>query len=201
MIAHLHGRLLKKMPQSIIIDNAGIGYEVFAPLSTFYALPDETEEVSLHIYTHVKEDALILFGFQTPLEKDIFLLLISVSGIGPKLSLNILSGIGPEELLGAIARKDAVRLQTIPGVGKKTAERIALELGEKAQLIMGDSEPTLPQVEVGADKKVLDDAISALLNLGYSAKLAKNAVGKAHSSHEDSNLEGLIREALRVLAK
>ena len=200
MIAHLHGMLLKKTPQSLIIDNAGIGYEVFAPLSTFYALPDETEEVSLHIYTQVKEDALVLFGFQTPLEKGIFLLLISVSGIGPKLSLNILSGIGPEELVGAIASKDAVRLQTIPGVGKKTAERIALELGEKAQLIMGDMKATLPPVVVSADKKVLDDAISALLNLGYSAKLAKNAVGKAHANNEDSSLESLIREALRVLA-
>jgi Holliday junction DNA helicase RuvA len=200
MIAHLHGTLLKKTPQSIIIDNAGIGYEVFAPLSTFYALPDETEEVSLHIYTHVKEDALVLFGFQTPLEKNIFLLLISVSGIGPKLALNILSGIGPEELLVAIARKDAVRLQSIPGIGKKTAERIALELGEKAQLIMGDMKSTLPQVVVGADKKVLDDAVSALLNLGYSAKLAKNAVGKAHSNAEDSSLESLIKGALSVLA-
>ena len=200
MIAHLHGTLLKKTTQSIIIDNAGIGYEVFAPLSTFYALPDETEEVSLHIYTHVKEDALVLFGFQTPLEKSIFLLLISVSGIGPKLALNILSGIGPEELLVAIARKDAVRLQSIPGIGKKTAERIALELGEKAQLIMGDMKPTLPQVAIGADKKVLDDAVSALLNLGYSAKLAKNAVGKAHSNTEDMSLESLIKEALRVLA-
>jgi len=199
MIAHLQGTLLKKTPQSMIIDNAGIGYEVFVPLSTFYALPDRNEEVSLHIYTHVKEDALVLFGFQTPLEKDIFLLLISVSGIGPKLALNILSGIGPEELLGAIARKDAVRLQSIPGVGKKTAERIALELGEKAQLIMGDMKPTLPQVVIGADKKVLDDAVSALLNLGYSAKLAKNAVGKAHSGTEDMSLESLIREALRVL--
>ena len=199
MIAHLHGMLLKKTPQSLIIDNAGIGYEVSVPLSTFYALPDETEEVSLHIYTHVKEDALMLFGFHTPLEKGIFLLLISVSGIGPKLSLNILSGIGPEELLGAIARKDAVRLQSIPGVGKKTAERIALELGEKAQLIMGDMKPTLPQIVVGADKKVLDDAVSALLNLGYSAKLAKNAVGKAHSGTEDISLESLIKEALRVM--
>jgi len=199
MIAHLHGTLLKKTPQSMIIDNAGIGYEVSVPLSTFYALPDETEEVSLHIYTHVKEDALMLFGFHTPLEKDIFLLLISVSGIGPKLSLNILSGIGPEELLGAIARKDAVRLQSIPGVGKKTAESIALELGEKAQRIMGDMKATMPQVVVGADKKVLDDAVSALLNLGYSAKLAKNAVGRAHSDTEDSSLESLIKEALRVL--
>ena len=99
----------------------------------------------------------------------------------------------------AIARKDSVRLQTIPGVGKKTAERIALELGEKAQLMMGDMEPTIPKVMLGADKKVLDDAVSALLNLGYSAKLAKDAVGKAHSNNEDRSLETLIKEALRVL--
>lgn len=200
MIAYLQGTLLQKTTQSIIIDNAGIGYEVFVPLSTFYNLPDRNEEMSLHIYTHVKEDALMLFGFQTPLEKDIFLLLISVSGIGPKLGINILSGIGPDELLAAIARKDSVRLQTIPGVGKKTAERIALELSEKAQLLVGDLEPTLPKVVVGADKKVLDDAVSALLNLGYPAKLAKDAVGKAHSNNEDRSLETLIKEALRVLA-
>jgi Holliday junction DNA helicase RuvA len=199
MIAHLHGNLLKKTTQSIIIDNVGIGYEVFVPLSTFYALPEKNEEVSLHIYTHVKEDALMLFGFQTPLEKDIFLLLISVSGIGPKLAINILSGIGPDDLLGAMARKDTARLQSIPGIGKKTAERIALELGEKAQFMMGDMTPTLPPV-IGVDKKILDDAVSALLNLGYSAKLAKKAVEEGHSGKEDMSLENLIKEALRVLA-
>ena len=199
MIAHLHGNLLKKTTQSIIIDNVGIGYEVFVPLSTFYALPEENEGVNLHIYTHVKEDALMLFGFHTPIEKNIFLFLISVSGIGPKLAINILSGIGPDDLLGAMARKDTARLQSIPGVGKKTAERIALELGEKAQLMMGDRKPTLAPV-TGVDKKILDDDVSALLNLGYSAKLAKKAVEKAHSGKEDMSLENLIKEALRVLA-
>ncbi|UCB48772.1 MAG: Holliday junction branch migration protein RuvA, partial [Deltaproteobacteria bacterium] len=189
-----------KTTQSIIIDNAGIGYEIFVPLSNFYALPEKNEEVSLHIYTHVKEDALMLFGFQTPLEKDIFMLLISVSGIGPKLAINILSGIGPDDLLGAMARKDAVRLQSIPGVGKKTAERLALELGEKAQLMMGDMKPALPQAVIDVDKKVLDDAVSALLNLGYSTKLSKNAVEKAHSGAKDMSLASLIKEALRVLA-
>ena len=200
MIAHLHGTLLKKTTHCIIIANAGIGYEVFVPLSTFYALPEMNEKLSLHIYTHVREDALTLFGFQTPLEKDIFLMLISVSGIGPKLAINILSGIGPDELLGAMARKDAVRLQSIPGVGKKTAERIALELGEKAQLMVGDIEPTLPRAVVGVDKKILDDAVSALLNLGYSVKMSKNAVEKAHSGTEEMNLESLIKAALKVLA-
>jgi Holliday junction DNA helicase RuvA len=200
MIAHLHGTLLKKATHCIIIANAGIGYEVFVPLSTFYALPEMNEEVSLHIHTHVREDALTLFGFQTPLEKDIFLMLISVSGIGPKLAINILSGIGPGDLLGAMARKDAVRLQSIPGVGKKTAERIALELGEKAQRMVGDIESTLPQSVTGGDKKVLDDAVSALLNLGYSIKMSRNAVEKAQSETEEISLESLIKAALKVLA-
>lgn len=199
MIAHLHGTLLEKTTRSIIVDNAGIGYEVFIPLSTFYALPEKNEKVSLHIYTHVKEDALMLFGFQIPLEKDIFSLLISISGIGPKLALNILSGIGPDDLLGAMAHKDTVRLQSIPGIGKKTAERIALELSEKAQLMMGDMAPTLSQAVIGLDKKILEDAVSALLNLGYSSKLSKNAVEKAHSGREDMSLESLIKEALKVL--
>ena len=199
MIAHLHGTLLKKATHCIIIANAGIGYEVFVPLSTFYALPEMNEEVSLHIHTHVREDAILLFGFQTPLEKDIFLMLISVSGIGPKLAINILSGIGPDDLLGAIARKDAVRLQSIPGVGKKTAERIALELGEKAQIMAGDTKPTVPRAVFDVDKKILDDAVSALLNLGYSAKISRNAVERAHSGAEDMTLESLIKAALKVL--
>jgi Holliday junction DNA helicase RuvA len=200
MIAHLHGTLLKKTTHCIIIDNAGIGYEVFVPLSTFYTLPEMNEEVNLHIHTHVREDAILLFGFQTPLEKDIFLMLISVSGIGPKLAINILSGIGPDDLLGAIARKDAVRLQSIPGIGKKTAERIALELGEKAQLMVGDTTPTLPRVVSDGDKKILDDAVSALLNLGYSIKISRNAVEKAYSGAGEMSLESLIKAALKALA-
>ena len=126
MIVHLKGHLQRKTPHAVVVDNAGIGYEVIVPLSTFYALPEEAEKVSLHIYTHVREDAFVLFGFHRPLEKEIFMMLISVSGIGPKLAINILSGIGPEELLDAMAVGDAARMQSIPGVGKKTAERIAL---------------------------------------------------------------------------
>ncbi len=141
MIAHLSGTLLTKAPQSVIIDNAGIGYEVTVPLSTFYALPEKDGRVSLHIYTHVREDALMLFGFYTPLEKEIFTMLISVSGIGPKLATNILSGIGPEQLLEAMARGDTARMQSIPGVGKKTSERIALELRDKAMKLKGTLEP------------------------------------------------------------
>ena len=199
MIAHLSGMLSKITTQSVIIDNAGIGYEVIVPLSTFYALPQKNEKVGLHIHTHVREDALSLFGFQTILEKEIFLLLISVSGIGPKLAINILSGIGPDELLEAMARGDAVRLQSIPGVGRKTAERIALELKDKALKVMGGTEPTSAQFVTGEDKRLLDDAVSALLNLGYSAKAAKGAVEKARHTVKDANLEGLIKEALRLL--
>lgn len=200
MIAHLSGTLLAKTTRAIIIDNSGIGYEVIVPLSTFYALPGESEKVGLHIYTHVREDALILFGFHTPLEKEIFLLLISVSGIGPKLATNILSGIGPQELLEAIARGDAPRLQSIPGIGKKTAERIALELKERAQKVAGDLK-TLPTPAMEApDRKIFNDAISALVNLGYPVKLAKGAVEKAWQKTSDFNLEGLIKEALRTIA-
>ena len=200
MIAHINGTLIKKTTQSLIIDNGGIGYEVIAPLSTFYSLPEEDNNVSLHIYTHVREDALMLFGFKTLLEKEIFRMLISVTGIGPKLAINILSGIGPDELLEAMASGDALRLQSIPGVGKKTAERIALELREKAIGVRPDLEVTTGQFQTHEDKKVVDDALSALLNLGYPTRSAKSAVQKALSVIEDVTLEGLIKEALRLLA-
>ncbi len=200
MIAHLNGILLQKSTQSVIIDNAGIGYEVFVPLSTFYALPEKDERVGLHIHTHVREDALILFGFKTLLEKTIFLMLISVSGIGPKLAINILSGIGPDDLLEAMAHGDALRLQSIPGVGRKTAERIALELRDKALGVRGDSEATPARIVTDEDKRVFDDALSALLNLGYPATSAKRAVEKALTRVEGVSLENLIKEALRLLA-
>jgi Holliday junction DNA helicase RuvA len=200
MIAHLSGTLLTKAPQSVIIDNGGIGYEVIVPLSTFYSLPEKDGRVSLHIYTHVREDALMLFGFYTPLEKEIFTMLISVSGIGPKLATNILSGIGPEQLLEAMARGDTGRMQSIPGIGKKTAERIALELRERAMKLKGTLEPLPPQGVPPEEEGMLDDAASALMNLGYSAKSAKDAVEKARSRLETVNLQFLIKEALRVLA-
>jgi Holliday junction DNA helicase RuvA len=200
MIAHLDGILIQKTTQSVILDNSGIGYEVFVPLSTFYALPDKDERVGLHIYTHVREDALTLFGFRTPIEKEIFLMLISVSGIGPKLAINILSGIGPDDLLEAMAHGDALRLQSIPGVGKKTAERIALELREKALGVRGDLEAPPAKIVTDEDKRIFDDALSALLNLGYPPKSAKMAVEKALNLVKAVSLENLIKEALRLLA-
>ncbi len=200
MIAHLTGVLLTKTPQSIIIDVGGVGYEAVVPLSTFYALPEMNERVGLLIYTHVRDDALTLFGFHTRLEKDLFVMLISVSGIGPKLAVNVLSGIGPQDLLDAIARGDALRLQAIPGVGKKTAERIALELKDRAAKAFGDRD--MPQVlaSQGEDRRIMDDALSALVNLGYSPKSAKMAMDKAKSRVGEITLEELIREALRTLS-
>ncbi|MBW2216330.1 MAG: Holliday junction branch migration protein RuvA [Deltaproteobacteria bacterium] len=200
MIAHLSGLVFRKTTQSVIIDVNGIGYEVIVPLSTFYNLPDEAGRADLHIHTHVREDTLALFGFHTRLEKDIFLMLISVSGIGPKLAINILSGIGPQELLEAIAHGNSVRLQAIPGVGKKTAERMALELKDRALKVFGQEELLAPDIPEGEDKRRIDDALSALLNLGYSPKFAKPALEKARTSTKEMTLEGLIREALRLLA-
>jgi Holliday junction DNA helicase RuvA len=200
MIAHLTGVLLTKRPQSIIIDVGGVGYETMVPLSTFYALPETNEKVGLLIYTHVRDDALTLFGFHTRLEKDLFLMLISVSGIGPKLAVNVLSGIGPQELLEAIAKGDALRLQAIPGVGKKTAERIALELKDRASKALRDRDmPQVPALQ-GEERRIMDDALSALVNLGYSTKSAKMAVDKAQARVSEMSLEGLIREALRTLS-
>jgi len=200
MIAHLTGILLRKSTQSLIIDAGGIGYEVIIPLSTFYALPEEKDRVDLHIYTHVREDALLLFGFNTKLEKNLFLMLISVSGIGPKLAVNILSGIGPGELQEAMARGDALRLQSIPGVGKKTAERIVLELRDRALKSLGDKE--IPSVSIvdQRDKGLMDDALSALTNLGYQAKSARKALEMVRPAQEDITLEVLIKEALKRLA-
>jgi Holliday junction DNA helicase RuvA len=200
MIAHLTGSVFRKTTQSVIIDANGLGYEVIVPLSTFYNLPDEAGRADLHIYTHVREDTLALFGFHTKLEKDIFLMLISVSGIGPKLAISILSGIGPQELLEAMAHGNSVRLQAIPGVGKKTAERIALELKDRALKVLGQGGLPALDIPEGEDQRLIDDALSALLNLGYSPKSAKPALEKARTSIEEMTLEGLIRETLRLLA-
>jgi Holliday junction DNA helicase RuvA len=201
MIAYLTGTLLSKNPQSVIIDVAGVGYQAFIPLSTFYRLPEEMVTVSLHVYTHVREDTLQLFGFNTELERKVFLLLISVSGIGPKLALNILSGIGLEDLLGAIVTADPERIAAVPGVGKKTSQRITLELKDKAsQLSEGMEVQPRERFEV-KDKEIFDDALSALGNLGYPIRSAKKALEDVLRRDGDIDLETLLREALRALAQ
>ncbi|MFP3911023.1 MAG: Holliday junction branch migration protein RuvA [Desulfobacteraceae bacterium] len=200
MIAYLTGSLLKKDPQSVIVDVGGVGYQVFIPISTFYALPEENEGVRLKIYTHVRDDALVLFGFQTTLEKDLFGMLISVSGIGPKLAVNILSGMGPQELLHAIAQGDAGRLRAIPGVGKKTADRIALELKDGALKAVHEKDVPSVSMSERPDQSLVEDTLSALVNLGYSARSANAAIEKARGRLTEVSLESLIREALTLLA-
>ncbi len=201
MIAHLTGILFSKNPQSVIVDTAGVGYQIFIPLSTFYQLPDEMQKVSLHVYTHVREDMLQLFGFQTEIEKKTFSLLISVSGIGPKLALSILSGIGLGDLLSAIVRADSERITAIPGVGKKTSQRITLELKEKASYLSEEIEvPPREKVEI-KNKEIFDDALSALINLGYPSKSAKRAIENVLRKDNEINLETLLKEALRSLAR
>ncbi len=200
MIAHLTGVIAARTTNTVVMNVGGVGYEVVVPLSTYYTLPEEQCEVGLHIYTHVREDAIVLFGFATELEKSLFLMLISVSGIGPKLGVNILSGIGPDDLLAAVAGGDAGRLQAIPGVGKKTAERIALELRDRAVKLREGCAPVLaPSLQQG-DRHLLEDARSALINLGYPAKQASAAIDKAALRVKPHSIESLITEALRILA-
>jgi len=165
MIARLSGNLLYKSVESLTVDVGGVGYEVHAPLTTFYALPDEGAAISLLIYTYVKEDAIKLFGFLTQAEKELFIRLIGVSGVGPKLGLNILSGMDTKDLSRAIKSGDIVRMNAIPGVGKKTAERLILELRDKIDYEISEEEKETPLAS--GDKGIEDDAISALVNLGY----------------------------------
>ena len=199
MIAHLRGRILEKHPNRIIVEVNGVGYDVSVPLSTFYGLGEPGGEIALRIHTHVREDALALYGFASLLEQDLFERLIGVSGIGPKLALAVLSGIEPLELVQAIERGDLARLTAIPGVGKKTSERIVLELKDRlphvrpAAVAVG-SEPQAPALR--------DDLLSALTNLGYHRPLAEKAVESAlRAAGPDAGFERTLKQALRELAK
>jgi len=198
MIAHLRGRLLDKRPNRIIVDVQGVGYEVQVPLSTFYGLGEAGAEVSLRIHTHVREDALALFGFTTRLELQIFERLIAINGIGPRLALAVLSGMDPAELLRAIRTGDLGRLTAIPGVGRKTAERIGLELKDRLPPVL-DGEPETLALEPGTNG-ARDDLVSALVNLGYHRPLAERASEAALKTGKAS-FEELLRQALRELAR
>lgn len=200
MIAHLRGRLHEKHPNRIVIDVSGVGYEVFVPLSTFYGLGEPGGEVALRVHTHVREDALVLYGFATALEQDLFERLIAVSGIGPKVALAVLSGIEPLELVRAIQRDDVARLMAIPGIGKKTAERISLELKDRLPLappVGGAAADTSGP----AGPPLRDDLLSALLNLGYHRPLAEKAVESAIKAVADGGFERTLKQALRELAR
>jgi holliday junction DNA helicase RuvA len=199
MIAHLRGTLLEKHPNRIIVDVNGVGYDVHVPLSTFYEMAETGEEIKLRIHTHVREDALLLYGFATPLELHIFERLISVSGIGPKLALAVLSGIEPNELVAAIRTANVARLTGIPGIGKKIAERIGLELKEKmASFLPAEIAASVVPAEGEA---LRTDVLSALMNLGYHRPLAERAVDAAVKKSAGSSFESVLKHALRELAK
>ena len=199
MISHLRGRLLEKQPNRVIVDVNGVGYDVHVPLSTFYEMTEPGAEIALRVHTHVREDALVLYGFATVLELQIFERLISVSGIGPKLALAVLSGIEPNELVSAIRTANVARLTGIPGIGKKTAERIGLELKDKMASLLPAEAAASPAA--ATSETLRTDVLSALMNLGYHRPLAERAVDAALMHGTGTAFEGVLKHALRELAK
>ncbi len=200
MIANLRGRLLEKSPNRIIVEVQGVGYEVHVPLSTFYELGETDAEVSLRVYTHVREDMLALFGFATAMERQLFERLIDVGGIGPRLALAVLSGIEPPDLVNAVRRGDVARLTAIPGVGRKIAERISLELKDKlAAMAFPAAEPADGGAPPAGDLRA--DVLSALLNLGYHRPLAERAVASALEAEPSGSFEQVLRKALRNISR
>jgi len=193
MIGYLEGELLDKFPGQILVKVGGVGYQIAIPLSTFYALPEPPAAVALQIHTRLQEDSLQLYGFSTQEEKDLFLQLVSIPRIGARTALNILSGINPEEFAQALVQGDAQRLAGIPGIGKKSAARIVLELKDRLP-------PARRPRPASPGEKLREDALSALVNLGYSKSMAEKAVDAARAKGADS-LETLLRQGLKALAK
>jgi len=196
VIAHISGTLAQKIPGEVVIDVRGIGYQVFIPLNVFYRLPEVGSLVSLQIHTHVREDALQLFGFQDAAEKQIFLLLLGVSGIGPKLAINVLSGIPAQELSRALKEGDQVRLVAIPGVGRKLAERMIVELRDKLATL---APAGMESARGDGGSQLLLDAVSALVNLGYKRAEAEKTVREVLKRGEHS-LEQVLKETLRRMS-
>ena len=199
MIAHLTGKLTHKSPDHIVVDVNGVGYQVFVPLSTFYALPDVGREVSLNIHTHLREAALKLFGFYTEEELKIFEQLITINKVGPKLAVTILSGMSPADLLSAINSSDVGKLNTIPGIGRKMAERLTLEMRDKLANISREfaakTEDSVPR------NGLFDDALSALVNLGYKKNEVEKTLKSVYSQgKQEVSLENLIKKSLNLLS-
>jgi Holliday junction DNA helicase RuvA len=192
MIGRLTGRLASKAPDQILLDVAGVGYLVHIPLSTFYELPEVEKPASLWIHTHVREDALSLFGFLTERERSLFLLLLAVAGIGPKVALTVLSGIPPSELVAALRKQDVRRLVAVPGVGKKTAERMVLELSEKVAAFAEEAPPETAAVAA-------EDVISALVNLGYRRSDAEKSVESIARAGAPEEFGDYLKQALKKL--
>ncbi|HEY0545879.1 MAG TPA: Holliday junction branch migration protein RuvA [Pyrinomonadaceae bacterium] len=208
MIAHLNGTLLAKQATTVILDVGGVGYEVTIPLSTFYELEDAgaNANVQLRIYTHVREDTLQLYGFKTSRERELFMRLISVSGIGPKLGITMLSGMSADEIIASIRTNNLARLTSIPGVGKKTAERLVIELRDKITSLSSPAleEEFAAQTGAGAlttEDAMRDDALFALLNFGYQKSAAEKAITTAMQEGGDISVELILRRSLRQLAK
>jgi Holliday junction DNA helicase RuvA len=198
MIAFLRGRVLDKQPNRIIVDVQGVGYEVQVPLSTYYDIGDAGAEVSLRVHTHVREEALQLYGFLTPLEQQMFERLIAISGIGPKLAIAVLSGIETRELVTAVQRADVARLTGVPGIGRKTAERIVLELKDRLAHMVA---PVGAGAGAAAGDQLRDDLLSALQNLGYHRPAAEKAVDSTLRASGAPSFEQALRSALRELMR
>ena len=201
MIASLTGRLAFKAPTYLVLDVHGVGYEVFIPLSTYYGLPNLSESASLSVHTHVREDAIQLFGFLTSQEKDAFVLLTSVSGVGPKLAHSVLSALPVSDLVSAIQSGDVEKLTTVPGIGNKSASRLVLELKDKVEKLHPGLASASESPRQGEDA-TFDDALSALVNLGYRPQDAKEALKQVKKSNAESIvLKDMIRESLKELAR
>jgi Holliday junction DNA helicase RuvA len=201
MIALISGKIVHKGISHVIVDVHGVGYRIFIPLTTFYELPEAGQTITLHVHTNVKQDAINLFGFYTIQERDLFQLMISVSGIGPKMSMNILSGISAQELLRAISGGNVGKLVNIPGVGKKMAERLILELKEKVIKKMMIEEMPAADDQHQAGEIIIEDALSALVNLGYKSNVAKDALDRVlQASEEELGMDQLLKKTLKILA-
>jgi Holliday junction DNA helicase RuvA len=197
VIARLRGRLLRKGPQEAVVDVGGVGYRVTIPLSTFYRIGEPGIEVTLLTHTHVREDALSLFGFLTEAEQDLFERLIGVSGVGPRLAVSVLSGIEAPDLVSALRGGDVARLTRIPGVGRKTAERLVLELKDKVQGLAAAEEPAPAG---GPASSAREDLVSALVHLGYSRPEAERGVDRALEQDAEGAFEDLLRRTLHILS-
>jgi holliday junction DNA helicase RuvA len=196
MIAHLRGTLLNKHPNQVVVETAGVGYEVNISVPTFSDLPATGSEVALHIHTHVREDVIALYGFLRPAEKQLFEKLMTVSGIGAKLAITILSGMAADDMAAAIRGNDLARLTKIPGIGKKTAERMVLELRDKLPAATGTSMPAVPAMSA-----MEEDVLSALMNLGYPRAVAEKALASIVKNGKSGSFDAMFREALAGLSK
>lgn len=202
MIAYLAGTLLEKHANTAIVTVGGVGYELSIPLSTFYELGEPGSDVTLRVYTHVREDAIQLFGFKSMPERDLFLRLISVQGIGPKLGIAMLSGMSADEMITAIRTDNVLRIKSIPGVGQKTAERVVIELRDKiSELSGGAAGRHAPDSTSLRSGEVFDDALSALVNLGYNKAAAEKTLKQAAQEGTEMSVQKLLRRSLQILAK